>query len=95
MEYGTVVNGKEVGTYDGIVRIIWNGVCKTVILTANGDGDDRFLSLDDCLDLVEYNEDYEPTVLVIIEDWTHGDIYRYGAYSEKVWEYHGMTKGFA
>ena len=95
LEYGTVVDGGEVGTCDGIIRIVYGGKSVEVVLTANGDESDVFVTLNDCLEICCYDEECPVSVIVIIDDWTHGVIYRYGAYCEKRWEIYGETKGFA
>lgn len=94
-EWGKVVDGNEVGSYDAIFKIICGDRCKEVILVADGCEDDKFMSLNDCLDLIEYDRESGMSVIVIIDSWLHGTIYRYGAYSEKYWEVYGETGGFA
>ena len=88
-----LVDGKEVGTWDGIVHIFCCGRAKQIILTANGDESDRFLSLDDCLDEIECDKENEYAI-VIIEEGLHGDIYKFGQYSNREWHKCGSTCGF-
>ena len=88
-----LVDGKEVGTWDGIVHIFCCGRAKQIILTANGDESDRFLSLDDCLDEIECDKENE-CAIVIIEEGLHGDVYKFGQYSNREWYKCGSTCGF-
>ncbi len=88
-----LVDGKEVGTWDGIVHIFCCGRAKQIILTANGDESDRFLSLDDCLDEIECDKENEYAI-VIIEEGLHGDIYKFGQYSSREWHKCGSSCGF-
>jgi hypothetical protein len=86
------VNGNEVGTYDGIVRIIHGNKGKTIYLVARGDENDTLITLNDCLEEIEY--DGKDTVLVIFDDWLGGKIYMYGNYGDCWYEY-GETRGYA
>ena len=80
------------GIYDGIIRIICGDKGKTIILNAFGDDNDKFITLDDCLKLIEY--DANDICIVIFDDWTQGKIYQYGNYG-KYWTEYGETRGFA
>ena len=67
------------GIYDGIIRIICGNKGKTIYLTAWGDENDEFITLDDCLKLIEYDDG---VCIVMFDDWTSGKIYQYGNYGE-------------
>lgn len=86
------VNGNEIGTFDGFVRILWGNKGKTLCLTAMGKKRDKFISLNDCLKEIEY--DGKGTVIVIIEHFLYGYIYKYGNYGND-WYKYGETRGFA
>jgi hypothetical protein len=87
------VDEHTTGTYDGIIYIIQGDIGKTLIISASGDENDRFFSLHDCLTAFGYNG--EGSVLVIIEDYTKGKVYRYNNYGDKKWYECGSTEGFA
>ena len=89
----TKVDGNTTGTYDGILYIISGDKGKTIIVTADGTENDRFVSLNDCLTEIGCAED--ETAIVIIEDYMHGKVYRYGNYEKGVWYECGETEGFA
>lgn len=89
------VDGKRTGIYDGIAYILYGAKGKTVYLTATGDENDKFLCLDDCLELMKYDENNLITMLVIIETALSGKVYRYNNYSDKCWYECGTTEGFA
>lgn len=90
-----IVDGNEYGCWDGIVKIIYEDKCRTVIMVSQGEEDDEFLSLNDCLKLIGYKTEMG-IVLVIIEDYLSGKIFQYGNnVGEPVWMEHGHTKGFA
>ena len=89
----TEVDGNDVGTWDGIIYIIWGDKGKTVYVTAMGDVSDKFFSLNDCLEVIGYNG--EGSVLVVVEDYTDGKVFRYNNYSDKAWREVGTTCGFA
>lgn len=86
------VNGNEIGTYDGVIRIIYGDIGKTIYLSAMGVENDRFISLNDCLKLVGY--DGNGTVVVIVDEHLSGKVYMYGNYGDYWYEY-GETRGFA
>ena len=88
MEY---INGDYVGLYDGVVRIIYKERAITVIKVANGTHEDTFLSLNDCLDMVEY--DGEDIVIVILDDATEGTMYKYD-FLDNMWYEYGTTRGY-
>lgn len=88
-----VVDGKTTGTYDAVIHIIYGDRGKTIYLVADGTEDDKFLCLDDCLDIIGYEG--EGRVIVIIEDPLKGKVYQYGNYAEKCWEEIGETQGYA
>lgn len=89
----TKVDGKTTGTYDGFLYIISGDKGKTICVTADGTETDRFVSLNNCLAEVGCAED--ETAIVIIEDFTHGYVYRYNNYGDKAWYRCGETEGFA
>lgn len=89
------VDGKQTGTYDGIVYILCGEKGKEIYLTANGDENDKFVCLDDCLEIIGYNENKDVTMIVIIENALNGKVYRYNNYSDKCWYEYGETRGFA
>ena len=86
------VNGKEIGTYDGVVRIIYGDIGKTIYLSASGVESDRFISLDDCLEEIGYNG--EGVVIVIIDSCFEGKMYQYGN-DGAYWCEYGETMGYA
>lgn len=88
-----IVDGKETGTWDGIIYVFCEERAKRIILTASGDQSDRFLSLDDCLDEIGCKE--TESAIVIIEDSLHGDVYRFGNYADRSWYKVGETVGYA
>lgn len=80
--------------YDGILHIIFGNQCKTIFLDAEHDTP---VTLRDCYKIFssKYKKDAEMLApIVIFEDYTHGDIYRYGNHDE-YWEKIGETIGFA
>ena len=87
------VNGNKIGIWDGIAYIICDDIGKTIIKVANGKNTDSFLSLNDCLDKIDY--DGYGVVTVIIEEPTSGKVYRYNNYNDKKWYNHGTTNGYA
>lgn len=87
------VDGDTTGIWDGIARIIYEDVGKTIIKTANGDDTDTFLSLNDCLKAVNY--DGYGVCIVIFEDPLSGRVYKYGNSLDKKWYTHGKTNGYA
>lgn len=90
-----IVDGNEYGCYDGIVKIICGEKCKTIYVCSNGDENDEFVTLNDCLKIIGWTSKMG-VVLVIIEDYLSGKIYQYANNcGEPVWCEHGNTKGFA
>lgn len=87
------VDGNHTGTYDGILYIMSGDKCKRLCVTASGDENDRFVSLNDCL--TEVGCDDDDTAIVIVEDYLHGYVYRYNNYDDKSWYRCGETEGFA
>ena len=90
----TKVDGKTTGTYDGICYIISGNKGKTIYVTAMGDENDKFVSLDDCRLAIGCGDD-DDTVIVIIEDALDGYVYRYNNYGDKSWYRCGETRGYA
>lgn len=94
---GKMINGNEVGTYDGIITIVKESydecTAKRIIITTQGTHDDKFISLNECLQIIGYNDG--DVVTVIIDDAFRGNIYQYGNYIKKEWCEHGSTKGYA
>jgi hypothetical protein len=93
----TKVDGNEVGTWDGFIYIIWGDKARTICHTASGDESDTFISLNDCLTLVGFAEGEESldNVIVILEDFMRGTVYRYNNYDDNAWYECGYTEGFA
>lgn len=93
------LDGDKIGFYDGIIIIIIDDDTensprvKKIINTANGLPDDKFISLNDCLEIIGYNGD--GVVTVIFEEPLSGKIYEYGNHNPCGWEEHGVTKGYA
>ena len=77
--------------YDGIIRIICGDSAKTIMLTAEGTEEDSFISLNDCLSLIDYEEG---VCIVIVDDALSGEIYQYGNYGP-FWTTYGTTQGYA
>lgn len=102
MNYGEKIeNPAEVGTYDGIVIIICKSLsktgirCKEITLTAEGTEDDRFLSLEDCINEIGFDKTKGDCVIsVVMESLLSGHIYQYGNHGP-FWELHGKTQGYA
>jgi hypothetical protein len=90
------VNGNEVGTWDGIIKIILEQgeeiKCKKIVLVAQGTEDDKYITLNDCLDIIGYKDGI---CTVIIDDCLSGRIYQYGNYRDGKWYEYGKTKGYA
>lgn len=90
------INGNKVGADDGILTIIYAdreiAKAKQITLVPIGTPEDKFISLNDCLNLIEF--DGEGIVTVIRECALHGEIYQYGNYGD-FWVEHGTTKGYA
>jgi hypothetical protein len=92
------IDGNEIGLKYGVIYIIKTG------FTSNGEFIttakcicldcelDEFITLNDCLKEVDYKDG--DSVMVIMEVENHGEIYAYGNYSKKVWNYRGDTVGF-
>ena len=92
----TKVDGNTTGTWDGFIYIIWGDKAKTICHTASGDESDTFISLNDCLDLIGFDENAEwRNLVVILEDLMRGTVYRYNNYGDKSWYQCGETEGFA
>lgn len=93
-----IIDGNEYGCWDGIVKIVYEDKCRTIHIFASGDEDDKFFTLNDCLQAINY-KDKMGRVLVIIEDYLSGGIYQYGNHRDEngnnLWEIHGNTRGFA
>ena len=91
------VDGNGIGTWDGFIYIIWGDKARTICHTANGDENDTFISLNDCLEIIGYKngEEILDNVLVILEDFTRGKVYRYNNYGDNGWYECGYTYGFA
>lgn len=93
------VDGNEVGTCDGYITIFGGTGDSARIIrfiqTANGDSNDKFITLEMCRKQFsnQYGGDGDPVLTVIFEDWTHGDIYKYGNHGD-CWEKVGETIGF-
>lgn len=90
------IKGDEVGLYDGIIRIIWKDKAKTIFLVANGDDDDRFISLNDCLKEIGYDKKSHKeggVVIVIMDESLSGKAYIYGQYGNN-WTEYGETRGY-
>lgn len=88
------VDGKKVGTWDGIIRIISGDVEKTIFLIAHGTDDDQYVSLDDCLKLIDYENIQRNPVTVIIDDLFQGTVYCFGNYGDGCWYKVGTTQGY-
>ena len=84
------ISGKA-SIYDGIIHIFNDNKAKTIVLTANGTEDDEFITLDDCLDLIEHKTG---VCYVIFDSETHGEMYQYGNYGA-YWTTYGTTQGYA
>lgn len=89
------VDGKTTGTYDGFIYIICGDRGKTICITANGDENDKFLCLDDCFEFIGFNKEKDIGLIVIIDDWLSGKVYRYNNYNDNCWYEVGITEGFA
>ena len=89
----TKVDGDMIGTYDGVIRVLWENKGKTIYLTASGCEDDRFISLNDCLKEIEYNG--KGVCIVIIDDTFSGKCYQFGNYEDNCWYEYGETMGYA
>ena len=95
------VDGNKVGTWDAFITI-FSGTDEGArimrfILTANGDDNDKFITLEDCRKMFEQEYEQETDCLSIyvwFDDWTHGEIYNYGNCGAK-WYKTGETIGFA
>lgn len=95
------VDGNKVGKWDAFITIFSgtdeNARIIRFIHTANGDDNDKFITLEDCRKMFEdkygKEEDRRP-IYVWFDDWTHGEIYNYGNHG-KYWEKIGETIGFA
>ena len=95
------VDGNKVGTWDAFITIFSgtddNARIIRFIHTANGDDNDKFITLEDCRKMFEQEYGQEADCLSIyvwFDDWTHGEIYNYGNYGAK-WYKTGETIGFA
>lgn len=86
-----VVDGDKTGIWDGVARIIGYNEGLTIYKTANGDETDTFLSLNDCLKLVNY----EITCVVILDDYRSGKVYQFGNFYDGKWYEYGETEGYA
>lgn len=87
------VDGNTTGTWDGFLYIISENKCKTICITAHGTEDDQFITLNDCLSEIGYEEG--DTVIVIIENLLKGKVYRYNNYMDNSWYEYGTTEGYA
>ena len=91
------VNGNEIGIYDGLITIIVYDYDneeisgKRIIQTAMGTENDKFITLNDCLNIVGYTKG---TCVVIFDDYMRGEMYQYGRYEEGKWYKYGETIGF-
>ena len=96
------VDGNEVGTWDGFITIFGGTGENTRIIrfihTANGDDNDKFITLEDCRKMFEQKYGGETDCLSIyvwFDDWVHGEIYHYNNYGNNEWWQVGQTIGFA
>lgn len=87
------VDGKT-GIYDGVIHIFNHNRAKEIFLTAEGTDEDKFITLDDCLELIEHT-DQDGVCYVIFDTALHGEMYQYGNYSDKCWSKYGTTQGYA
>ena len=87
------VNGDTEGIWDGVAHIIYEDTGKTIYKIAMGDDTDEFLSLNDCLKLINY--DGKSTCIVIIDDSLNGIVYQYNNYGNNKWYAYGKTNGYA
>lgn len=85
------VNG-DVGIWDGVIHIFNDTKAMTIYLAANGTEDDKRITLNDCLKLIEHEKG---VCYVIFDSATHGEIYEYGNYADKSWHTYGTTIGYA
>lgn len=89
------VDGKETKIYDGVVRIMCGDRARTEYITANGEKCDKSICLDDCLELIAYEDEQDDIVYVVFDEPLSGKIYQYGNYAEGGWWEYGTTCGFA
>lgn len=89
------VDGKKTGTYDGFVYIICGDKGKTICVTANGDENDKFVCLNDCIEIIGCDKEDTFSLIVIIEDYLNGTVYRYNNYGDNCWYEVGKTEGYA
>ena len=87
------VDGDKVGTFDGVIHISTETKARTVYHVAMGDESDRLISLNDCLELIGYEND--EVAIVIIDDALRGEAYIYGNYNDGKWHKYGETCGYA
>lgn len=87
------VDGDTVGTWDGIIYVVCGEKSRTIFVTAIGDDNDKFITLNDILKEIDCNTYDYP--LVIIEDALSGNVYRYNNYGDNSWWKVGETKGYA
>lgn len=94
---GYEIDGKTIGIWDGYITIVLDKgdevLSKRIIVTAQGQPSDKFISLDDCLSVIGY--DGNGFVTVIMDEALCGEIYRYGNYVNKCWIKCGTTTGYA
>lgn len=89
------VDGNEVGLWDGFAYVICDNKGKSICVTAMGDENDKFVSLNDLLKDIGYDKEIDSSVIVIIEDFLEGKVYRYNNYGDYSWYECGETRGFA
>lgn len=89
------VDGDETGLWDGFAYLICGNKGKTILVTAYGDENDKFVSLNDLLKEIEYDSKIDMPPIVIVEDYFNGTIYRYNNYGDGKWWRCGETRGYA
>lgn len=87
------VDGKT-GIYDGVIHIFNDNKAKVIYLAPKGTGEDEFITLDDCLELIGHT-DQDGVCYVIFDSLLHGEIYQYNNYSDKSWNTYRRTQGYA
>ena len=89
-----IVDGEKTCLTDGVVRIIWGDVGKTIYVSSCCyDSAENGITLNKCLELVGYCG--LGCVTVIMDDFQSGRVFHFGNYDNENWYEYGLTWGFA
>ena len=104
-----VIDGKtEICKYDGVIAAhVYNGgfinlekadlkwrFVKEEYMYLDAEGEIEVLTLDEIVDQLRTDPDFDPQITVIIDEPMGGEIWRYGNYNDHKWYRTGVTAGY-